>query len=155
MRYMSILPCSTEDYYGFSVVVAVSGCSHQCEGCWSKASWRYTEGTEFTEETYQTLLALAKPDHISSIVWQGGDPLFHKNYKAVIEISRRLKKDLPNKKIVLFTGFTLWQIESDFLRAPILNTIDVLVDGKYEKDNPTTKPFRGSDNQRLIVLSQG
>ncbi|XLM22822.1 anaerobic ribonucleoside-triphosphate reductase activating protein, partial [Chromobacterium piscinae] len=30
--------------------------------------------------------------------------------------------------------------------------VDVLIDGSYRQDLPTSKPWRGSDNQRLIRL---
>ena len=38
---------------------------------------------------------------------------------------------------------------------PLLQDVDVLIDGPYLKDLPTTKPWRGSDNQRLIRLASG
>lgn len=64
-------------------------------------------------------------------------------------------KELPDKTIWLYTGYTLGQLQNDLLRQPILVEIDILVDGKYEKDKPTKKPFRGSSNQYIYELKDG
>ena len=45
-------------------------------------------------------------------------------------------------------------LQADPERSKLLPYIDVLIDGKYEKDLPTKKPFRGSDNQRMIEFAK-
>lgn len=43
----------------------------------------------------------------------------------------------------MWTGYTYSQVSG----TEVLNYVDYLIDGKYEKDLPTKKPYRGSDNQ--------
>lgn len=85
----------------------------------------------------------------------GGDPLHKRNYQEVISLCRRIKEKLPSKDIWLYTGYTYKEIQNDILRSPVLFTIDYLVDGRYEQDNPTTKPFRGSDGQVCHKIVNG
>ena len=155
MNYMSLITASCVDFSNWSVVLQVSHCIHMCKGCFNESSWHKNAGELFTEEVYHELLSCAEKPFISNVVLQGGDPLSPLNYSEMITLCRRLRKDLPNKKIVLFTGYTYEQLQNDLLRAPILETIDFLMDGKFQKDNPTTKPFRGSDNQILHELVKG
>lgn len=156
MNYMSLIPSSCVDFgVGWSTVLQVSHCVHMCEGCFNVSSWTKNAGELFTEDTYQELLSYASKPYISNIVMQGGDPLSPLNYKDMITLCRRLKKELPDKNIVLFTGYTYEQLQNDLLRQSCLETIDFLMDGCYEKDNPTSKPFRGSHNQVLHRIVNG
>ncbi len=155
MNYISINNCNSEDYLGFSVTLSVSGCNHKCAGCWAVPSWNRNTGSLFDETAYQELYTELNQSFISNLVIQGGDGLFSANYVDTINLCRRVREELPDIRIVLFTGYTLFQIQNDLLRAPILNTIDILIDGKYDKNSPTKLPFRGSDNQRRYRLTGG
>lgn len=155
MNYINIVRANCVDYLGWSVTLQVSGCNHKCDGCFAKKSWNRNSGHEFTEETYTGLKEMLCVEYINNLVIQGGDGLFSANVKHTIDLCRRIKHDLPNLRIVLFTGYTLNQIQSDLLRAPILDTIDVLVDGKYDPTQSSDLPFRGSDNQRRYSLCDG
>ena len=140
---------------GARVVLWLAGCSHGCKGCFSKQSHDPKSGTKFTEEDKEQLIQdLSKP-YITGITFSGGDPCHKRNYKEVIELCKRIKKDLPDKDIILYTGYTYEQLIEDEKRKELLLWCDQLMDGKYEHDNPTTKSFRGSDNQILHTLSEG
>jgi anaerobic ribonucleoside-triphosphate reductase activating protein len=47
----------------------------------------------------------------------------------------------------MWTGYKFEDIKD----LDLLQHIDVIIDGKYEQSLPTTKNWRGSDNQRLWV----
>ena len=155
MNYAAILHASCVDFNGWSTVLQVSGCSFDCKGCFNKKAQNPKFGNVFNEDIYKEIINNASKSFINNVVIMGGEPLHKRNYKEVIKICRKLKKDLPDKKIVVFTGYTYPEIKDDLLRQPILETIDYLMDGKYECDNPTTKPFRGSNNQVLHTLENG
>lgn len=156
MNYINIIPSSCVDFGGgWSTVLQVSHCVHMCKGCFNESSWSKNAGDLFTEDTYQELLSYASKSYISNVVMQGGEPLSPLNYKEMITLCRRLRKDLPNINIVVFTGYTYEEIQNDILRSHVLSTIDYLVDGRYEQDNPTTKPFRGSDGQIIHKIING
>lgn len=139
---------------GARVCIWLSQCSHGCKGCFSESTWK-KGGTEVTEELISRIIKDLDKPFISGITFSGGDPLHKNNYQEVINLCRRIKKQLPEKDIWLWTGYTYDQVKTDLLRSPILDTIDYLMDGKFECDNPTDKPFRGSDNQVLHKLVNG
>ena len=63
-------------------------------------------------------------------------------------IVRAWKSVHPDKPIWLWTGYELadiWERTWD-----IYEYLDFIIDGPYLRDMPTNKPFRGSDNQRLL-----
>lgn len=156
MNYAALINASCVDFHGWSTVLQLSGCSHACEGCFNRDAWKSSFGKPFDAAAYEELYLAASKPYIDSIVLQGGDGLFHKNVPDTIRLCQRLRKELPDKRIVLFTGYTLWQIQQDLLREPILSLIDVLVDGKFVQSlSQNPPPWRGSSNQRIYHLSQG
>ena len=72
--------------------------------------------------------------------------------EELLTLLQRLKRD-TGQEIWCYTGYTLEQIEQDPTRAPLLDYIDVLVDGRFVQSlyDPQL-PFRGSSNQRIIAL---
>ncbi|WP_260765357.1 4Fe-4S single cluster domain-containing protein [Mycobacterium sp. SMC-4] len=55
----------------------------------------------------------------------------------------------------VYTGRTLEEIlaDDDEPVLAMLANVDVLVDGRYESSRPTSKPYRGSSNQRILNLT--
>ncbi|MBY8279876.1 4Fe-4S cluster-binding domain-containing protein [Vibrio fluvialis] len=53
----------------------------------------------------------------------------------------------------LWTGYKL--DDDRFRGLEIFLYLDVVIVGKYERNNPTHKPFRGSDNQRMWRFEGG
>jgi anaerobic ribonucleoside-triphosphate reductase activating protein len=139
---------------GLRNVLWLSRCSHCCDGCFQPESWKNT-GTVVTEAFIQQMILDLDKHYIKGLTLTGGDPLHRANYQEVISLCRRVKQELPEKDIWMWTGYTYAQIQNDLLRSPILSTVNYLVDGLYEHDNPTTKPFRGSGNQIIHKLEQG
>lgn len=152
---MNLITASCVDSKGWSTVLQVSGCSSKCDGCFNKIAWNKNSGKPFTEETYQELYEAASKPFISNIIFQGGDCMFSSNVQPSINLFRRLRRELPDKKLVMFTGLTYEQIQNDLLRQPCLFELDYIMDGKYMKDLPTEKSDRGSDNQILHTLIKG
>jgi anaerobic ribonucleoside-triphosphate reductase activating protein len=57
--------------------------------------------------------------------------------------------------VMTYSGYTLEELLSGVVLDAmwLLYSADLLLDGRYRRDLPTAKPWRGSDNQRLIALS--
>jgi len=74
----------------------------------------------------------------------------------VLDLVVRLKKDLPDKTIWLYTGYTLEQIQAEGdEKLEILGYIDVLCDGRFiESKKSPLKPWVGSENQRVIDMKK-
>lgn len=154
MKYINYVKGDVLNGDGLRVVIWLSFCSHGCKGCFSKSTWG-DGGEDVTEEVIQMILSDLDKPYIKGITFSGGDPMHQRNYKDVVALCRRIKKVLPEKDIWVYTGYTYEQLQNDILRQPVLSTIDYLMDGKYECDNPTDKKFRGSDNQILHHLVDG
>lgn len=99
-------------------------------------------------------------DYIDGLTLLGGDPFEPKNQAVLLGFLKRVKKELPNKNIWAFTGFTLEELRTDgaYPRTDVtdemLNMIDVLVDGRFEEEKKDVRlQFRGSSNQRLIDMN--
>ncbi|KIA79176.1 ribonucleoside-triphosphate reductase [Chromobacterium piscinae] len=146
MNYDRYYTCDLLNGEGVRVTLFVTGCPHACQGCHNPSTWDRKAGRPFTPEVREQLLAhCAKHDGLSL---SGGDPLHPANRGEILDLCRRFKARYPDKDIWLWTGYQHEQVaELDILRY-----VDVLIDGSYRQDLPTSKPWRGSDNQRLIRL---
>ena len=139
---------------GCRVSVFTQGCDVQCKGCFNFALWDKTLGKEWTNETKELVFSLLEPDYIKGISWLGGEPSMWAD--EIVEINKEIKSLFPNKTIWLYSGHTLEWLQSNEDVAPLLNTIDVLVDGPFIEELKTTKiPFRGSKNQRILKNVNG
>lgn len=133
---------------GVRTTLFVSGCIHECKGCYNKQSWDAEAGQPFTEETLAYILETLKPKHISGLSISGGDPLYPANRNMVRYICDVVKQHYPEKDIWLWSGFRVEDM--DMYMHSVLRNVDYVMDGRYMKNKKTDKPFRGSDNQRLI-----
>jgi hypothetical protein len=56
---------------------------------------------------------------------------------------------------MVYSGHTLDQLKEDNETVrQVLNLIDILIDGRFEEGVSNKKIWRGSDNQRLYLLSE-
>jgi anaerobic ribonucleoside-triphosphate reductase activating protein len=149
MRIIKIDENDVNNGLGLRLAIYIAGCEHACEGCFNKAAWSFSKGFEASQEVIGKILkAIEYHDGLSVL---GGEPLHPDNLSCLETILFFAKKLYPEKDIWVWTGYT-WDEVKD-LR--IMKYIDFLVDGKYCKDQPTIKPWRGSDNQKLIKVSTG
>lgn len=161
MNYATIKECDVANGPGVRVSVFVSGCNHHCEGCFNQVAWDFNYGQAFTQETIDKVLKDLDKDYIEGLSLLGGEPLEYANQKGLLPLLRQVKQKFPNKSIWCYTGF---DFEKDVMgkmynnwdeTKELISDIDVIVDGKFEKDkkNPSLK-FRGSENQRLIDVQK-
>ncbi|AFB83895.1 anaerobic ribonucleotide reductase small subunit [Vibrio phage pVp-1] len=154
MNYMQYYPTDVVNGEGTRCVLFVSGCSHGCNGCYNEAAWNPNSGHEFTQELEDQIIKDLQDTRIKrrGLTLSGGDPLHKRNFASVLRLCKRVRKECPTKDIWLYTGYTLEQVKQGRFCA-ILDYIDVLVDGKFEKDlYDAGLKFRGSSNQNIIYL---
>ena len=71
------------------------------------------------------------------------------NQMELLPFLRRVKEELPEKDIWLYTGYLLRQVGT----SPLLSYVDVIVDGPFvEAEKDAGLAFRGSRNQQIIHL---
>lgn len=81
---------------------------------------------------------------IDGLTLSGGDPMYLQNRGELRLVCQFVKSQCPDKSIWMYTGYRFEDIKHD----PILEYIDVVVDGKYMQDRPPAL-YRGSDNQKI------
>ncbi len=147
MNYCKIESCSIAAGKGCAVSLFVSGCEHHCRGCFQPETWNFNYGKEFTEQTVQCIIELAKPDYISHLAIFGGEPMHPRNRTDVLALVKKFKEAYPEKTVWLWTGYLWEDLASDLVDSGI----DVVVDGRFVEELKDLRlKYRGSSNQRVI-----
>ena len=156
MYYGNIKYCDIANGVGVRTSLFVSGCTHRCPGCFQPETWAFTYGQEFTPEVEDVIIESLRPGHIAGLTILGGEPMEPENQQALAPFLRRVKDQLPDKTIWLYTG-DVWEdlvlvgVLNTIDTADILSTLDVMVDGLFVEDlKDISLRFRGSSNQRII-----
>jgi anaerobic ribonucleoside-triphosphate reductase activating protein len=146
LNLAGIIHESIVDGQGIRTVLFISGCKHNCYNCQNKELQNKNYGIPFTSAIENKIINYIKNDIlVDGITLSGGDPMY--SAKELIPFLQKFKTAFPNKTVWLYTGFLFESIQDN----PIMNYIDVVVDGKYdEKLNDYQQIFKGSSNQRII-----
>lgn len=151
MNVVNIIECSMVDGPGIRTTVFCSGCPHHCVGCQNKSVWSPTKGEPLTNDIIENILNSITPNHITGVTLCGGEPLAPYNIEGMYSIICAIRERFGNTKTIwVYTGY-LFEEVPDYIK----DSVDYIMDGKYEKDNPTKKPFRGSDNQHYYEKKDG
>ncbi len=151
MNYHNITKDDMLNGDGLRVVLWTAGCTHCCNGCQNPQTWDASGGIEFDEAAENELFEALSHDYISGITFSGGDPLHPFNRETVLRLAKKVKTQLPDKTVWLYTGF-LWE---EVKKAIDLTNIDVLVDGEFIKElNDNNLKWIGSSNQRIIDVQK-
>lgn len=147
MNYHNITKDDMKNGDGIRVVLWVAGCNHHCKGCQNPLTWNPKQGLPFDHCALSEIYGELEKDYVSGITFSGGDPLHPDNRKGITELAKKLKFVFPDKTIWCYTGYIYDEVKD----LEVMKYIDVLVDGKYEKDLPPAE-WVGSNNQKVIRL---
>lgn len=162
MYYGEIKPVDIANGIGVRVSLFVSGCRNKCIECFNPMTWSFQYGKEYTKETENEILGLLNKEFIEGLTILGGEPFEPENQDEVLRLVKRVKQELPNKNIWIYSGFTyeelIGKVQSrayTSITKEILKNIDILVDGRFEiKQKDLMLKFRGSRNQRIIDVQK-
>ena len=160
MNYGAIKKCDIANGVGVRTVLFVSGCTHHCKGCFQPETWNFDYGERYTKETEDEIIESLRPDYVDGITLLGGEPFEPENQRELVKLLRRIKKELPQKTVWSFSGFTYEELTGDSravceVTHEMLSMLDVLVDGEFvEAKRNISLRFRGSENQRLIDMNK-
>ena len=160
MNYGEIKKADIANGVGVRVSLFVSGCLHRCPDCFNSMTWDFDYGKEFTNDTENEIMGLLLRPYIRGITLIGGEPMEVPNQRRLVKLLRRIRSELPQKDVWCYSGFTFEELTGNSrarceVTDEMLSLIDVLVDGRFEKDKRNISlRFRGSDNQRIIDLKQ-
>ncbi|WP_230432378.1 anaerobic ribonucleoside-triphosphate reductase-activating protein [Plesiomonas shigelloides] len=148
MNYHQYYPVDVVNGPGTRCTLFVSGCEHQCRGCYNQSTWRTDSGHPFTQAMEDQIIADLSDPRIRrrGLSLSGGDPLHPANVSAILALVKRVKAECPGKDIWLWTGYTLADLTPE--QQAVIPYIDALVDGKFvqEQADPGLV-WRGSANQ--------
>lgn len=155
MNYADIKPVDIANGPGIRVSLFVSGCPHHCEGCFNPETWDFGFGSEFGMEQIDHIINALRPAHVQGLSLLGGEPFAPENQRTVLGLVEKVRWKLPEKDIWCYTGYLFETLRDGIYSRPLLEQIDVLVDGPFilARKNLGLR-FRGSDNQRIIDVKE-
>lgn len=133
--------------YGRRVVIWTQGCAIRCPGCINRDTWEKKSGSRIELAALATQLGswLRSADGVTI---SGGEPLDQP--AALAEFLAELRQR-HGGDILLFSGYPHEQI---FARhQAVVEQLDVLVSEPYRPEAGNKLMLRGSDNQRVFLLT--
>ena len=152
MNYGAIKTVDIADGPGVRVSLFVSGCRNHCHGCFQPETWDFDYGEPFTKETEDKIIKALSPSWIQGLSILGGEPMEPENQVVLEPFLKRVREELPEKDIWLYTGYVFESVST----SALLKYVDVVVDGPFIEDQrDISLAFCGSSNQRIIHLKDG
>ena len=138
-------------YWGMATSLWFNGCPHKCVGCYNAETWHIDDKLDRPNQEVidETLVALDEFGVKKDLTLLGGDPLSVFNLADLIEILVAIKEARPETRVLCWTGYTWKQLQNGTHRN-VLKYIDILIDGRYEKDLHVEGHKFGSSNQKVI-----
>lgn len=141
-------PCVTVLGPGKRFAVWTQGCNRRCPGCTAPEAWDMQAGEKIAVDALAMEITLSGADGLTI---SGGEPFLQPAALAkMIDLIRR-KREMG---VIVYTGFTLEQLREMPQAQPLLERIDLLIDGPYVREQDDGLSLRGSSNQRVIPLTE-
>lgn len=127
----------------------VQGCSLACPGCVVPDTHAATGGSG---ESVASLVSELAALDVDGITFSGGEPMQQAEALVAIADGVRAERDLS---LMAYTGYTLGHLRRRGTAAQraLLARLDILVDGRFVAERQTDLRWRGSDNQRVHLLT--
>ena len=153
VRIHSWIPASRANGPGTRAVVWFQGCSLGCPGCFNPETHDPSLGTEIDTAALAAdlLRAMEGRDRTRAkgVSFSGGEPM--QQPEALLDLIERL--DAEDVGLLLFSGYTLAEIERQPFGPAILARLDVLIAGRYRARRHLGAGLLGSTNQTVHLLS--
>ena len=113
MNYHQYHPIDVVNGPGTRCTLFVSGCVHQCRGCYNQSTQRLDSGHLFTQELQDHIIADLNDPRIKrrGLSLSGGDPLHPANVSEVLKLVQRVKAECEGKDIWMWTGYELDKLD--------------------------------------------
>lgn len=158
MNVSGIIKSDVANGPGIRLSVFVSGCTNHCKGCFQPETWDFNYGNPFTLKLEDELMQELGKAQYDGITILGGEPFEIVNQLGLAPFIKRIKKELPDKTIWMYSGCLYEDMLSKGKKHcevtdEILNNIDVLVDGAFILEQKDIRlAYKGSKNQRIIDI---
>ena len=98
---------------------------------YNEATWNFRFGTPYTKELEDRIMSDMALSYVQGLTLLGGEPFL--NTGTVLPLVKRIRRELPDKDIWSWTGYTWDEL---MLETPdkleLLDNIDILVDGRFD-----------------------
>ena len=135
---------------GVRYVIWLQGCTLDCPGCFNPETHDSGGGEEVSVETLSNEI-LSSKEGIEGLTVSGGEPFQQSEGLYGLLESIKKKSDLS---VIVFTGFTLKEIQEQSALKRCLTHIDVLIAGRYVSTLSESEGWLGSQNQKYHFLTQ-
>lgn len=157
LRLHEFLPCSFANGPGARAVVWVQGCHLRCPGCFNPDTHTFSGG-QWIEAGALARTILAQSAPIEGVTLTGGEPLAQP--EALTEFLSYLRAE-SNLSVLLFTGYRWAELPALFHHLQprlaslprLLGCVDVLIAGRYERQQRLATGLRGSTNKTVHFLT--
>lgn len=150
-KYAAIKDFDINQSDGISVSLWMQGCEHRCEGCHNVDTWDFNKGYDFTDDTINKIKYLLKKDGIhKNLSVLGGESLSSNKIDMLYKLFEQVKEMDDSIEIWVWTGYLFEDVKD----MPLIEYIDFLIDGKYDKSLHITNRYFGSSNQRIIDIKE-
>jgi anaerobic ribonucleoside-triphosphate reductase activating protein len=131
---------------GARFVVWMQGCTLGCPGCFNPTTHDAAGGSEVSVDALAAQLAASGVEGLSL---SGGEPFQQPAAAAVLlDAARAL-----GLSTLAFSGYTIDEIRALPCGPEVLARLDVLIDGRYLAGDRHAIGLRGSENQRIHLLT--
>lgn len=150
MNLSGYYPESINEGPGVRAVLFISGCTHQCPGCFSPHTWSFRAGVPLDSDKQAELIQDMKGNPLlQGVTLCGGDPFF--SAEELAPFVKDIREQLPHFDVWSYTGFTFEELLGQPNKQALLHLCDVIIDGRFEeKRKDLTLLYRGSSNQRIL-----
>ena len=128
-------------------IIWVHGCCFDCEDCLAIntrfGAYKEVDINDLAEEIISSAC--------EGVTISGGEPFLQAQELSLLIEIVRARKDIG---VIVYSGFTLQEIEDDSEKLPLLKHVDILIDGRYEKDLDDGRAYVGSSNQVIHYLTK-
>lgn len=132
---------------GNAVIVYMTGCNNNCEGCHSKDLQRARKYSKPFPEMIEDIIEYASRANTNRIVLLGGDPLFPGNLLFTKMILARLHEDFD---ICLFTGYPIEAVKAYHIEGAKFYKCGVFDKNQYQEPGKTDEKYTlASKNQNF------
>lgn len=128
-------------------VIWVHGCCFDCEGCLAHNT-RYGPYETMSAESLGVRIAGSSCE---GVTLSGGEPFLQAAALAEMIVIARQHRDVG---VIVYSGFTLEEIRQHTEFLPLLSQIDLLIDGRYQKELDDGRAYVGSSNQTVHYLTE-
>lgn len=156
LRVATIVDSTEAEGPGPRLALWVQGCTIRCPGCCNPEMFTQRGGTEMTID--EALARFDRAGNNEGVSILGGEPF--EQAAGVAAFARGIRE--RGKTVMVYSGYTIDELRAQAVTNPavteLLDTIDLLVDGRYDQTKPEPKPpigrrWLGSTNQVMHYLT--